>query len=333
MRANLDIHVKARLVCTAALRVHPRSGLWAYRHRPTLNTQPTLGNDSSTMPTPHTKRRRLNDASKTLHKPFKSPFRTPLKPSPQSDLPSSDDPLDPIAPETLTQPPPTKGKSVTSTVPTKPPHAITLLTTPKSTPKATPSRPTPTTTHQKTRTSPAITRELIALRADIQILSQAHTLATSSKDADLNVLAEKWRTASRAAAEELFAGTRDRVNRMGGVGAWREREREQKEWRRKWEAEDRDMEREREIQGKRENGDGEGEKEEFPEFDERDLEGGEGDGEEDAGGKDDDVSELSDGDARVLMCKQSFTMDMMLKTLNIDLKLIGYNKEGQRWDG
>lgn len=30
---------------------------------------------------------------------------------------------------------------------------------------------------------------------------------------------------------------------------------------------------------------------------------------------------------------QSFTMDMMLKTLNIDLKLIGYNKEAQRWDG
>jgi Swi5-dependent recombination DNA repair protein 1 len=31
--------------------------------------------------------------------------------------------------------------------------------------------------------------------------------------------------------------------------------------------------------------------------------------------------------------EQSFTMDMMLKTLNIDLKLIGYNKEAQRWDG
>lgn len=30
---------------------------------------------------------------------------------------------------------------------------------------------------------------------------------------------------------------------------------------------------------------------------------------------------------------QSFTMDMMLKTLNIDLQLIGYNKEAQRWDG
>jgi Swi5-dependent recombination DNA repair protein 1 len=31
--------------------------------------------------------------------------------------------------------------------------------------------------------------------------------------------------------------------------------------------------------------------------------------------------------------QQSFTMDMMLKTLNIDIKLIGYDKEGQRWEG
>jgi hypothetical protein len=31
--------------------------------------------------------------------------------------------------------------------------------------------------------------------------------------------------------------------------------------------------------------------------------------------------------------KQSFTMDMMLKTLNIDLQLIGYSKEAQRWEG
>jgi hypothetical protein len=30
---------------------------------------------------------------------------------------------------------------------------------------------------------------------------------------------------------------------------------------------------------------------------------------------------------------QTFTMDMMLKALNVDLDLIGYNKEAQRWDG
>lgn len=34
----------------------------------------------------------------------------------------------------------------------------------------------------------------------------------------------------------------------------------------------------------------------------------------------------------LIILPQSFTMDMMLKTLNIDLRLIGYDKEGQRWD-
>ena len=28
---------------------------------------------------------------------------------------------------------------------------------------------------------------------------------------------------------------------------------------------------------------------------------------------------------------QGFTMDMMLRSLNIDLELIGFDKEGQRW--
>lgn len=66
---------------------------------------------------------------------------------------------------------------------------------------------------------------------------------TSTTDADLEVLIERWRAASRAAAEELFASTRDRVNRMGGVGAWREREKEQREWRTKWEKEEMEAER------------------------------------------------------------------------------------------
>lgn len=91
------------------------------------------------------------------------------------------------------------------------------------------------------------------LRSDIQILTQAHALATSTKDEDLQVLIDKWRTASRAAAEELFGSTRDRVNRMGGVGAWREREKEAKDRTMKWDIEEREAERER-IEEARDNG-------------------------------------------------------------------------------
>jgi len=91
------------------------------------------------------------------------------------------------------------------------------------------------------------------LRNEIQMLTQAQTLATSTKDDDLVVLVDKWRTASRAAAEELFGSTRDRVNRMGGVGAWKERERESKERQLKWDQEEMEAEREK-MEEAKENG-------------------------------------------------------------------------------
>jgi ribosomal protein L19E len=87
----------------------------------------------------------------------------------------------------------------------------------------------------------------------MQILSQAHTLATSTKDDDLVVLIDRWRTASRAAAEELFATTRDKVNRMGGVGAWKAREQEGKERQQQWDLEVRQAEREK-LEQAREKG-------------------------------------------------------------------------------
>jgi len=90
------------------------------------------------------------------------------------------------------------------------------------------------------------------LRNEIQILTQAHALATSTKDEGLQVLIDRWRTASRAAAEELFGSTRDRVNRMGGVGAWKEREKEAKERTMKWDLEEKQAERDR-MEEAREN--------------------------------------------------------------------------------
>lgn len=43
-------------------------------------------------------------------------------------------------------------------------------------------------------------------------------------------LIAKWKAASREAAEEVFGDVRDRVNRMGGVGAWRAEGRRREEW-------------------------------------------------------------------------------------------------------
>ena len=165
---------------------------------------------------------------------------------------------------------------------------------------------------------------------------------TSTTDADLEVLIERWRAASRAAAEELFASTRDRVNRMGGVGAWREREKEQREWRTKWEKEEMEAER-----GGRGEAEGEEEGEERRESGDREYERDRGEDEQEEKveeGNDDDVSgtglwRLGGREGGWVLClevanvSQSFTMDMMLRTLNIDLGVIGYDRQGQRWIG
>ncbi|KAJ4350927.1 hypothetical protein N0V95_004321 [Ascochyta clinopodiicola] len=272
------------------------------------------------MSTPHAKRRRLNDATTTLKKPFKSPFRTPLRPNIGSDPPSSDPP-DVITPARLTSyttsfttpggaysASPQREVAPATPAPPQPRFSNPITSRPTF---STPSRCAP----KKASSNPSLTRELMQLRNEIQILTQARTLATSTKDEDLQTLIEKWRTASRAAAEELFGSTRDRVNGMGGVGAWKEREKEAKERTMKWDLEEREAEREK-IAEARENGEiGDEAYDKYAEMaDEQ--------GQEE---EEDDVSKAADDD--------SFTMDMMLKTLNIDLELIGYSKEAQRWDG
>lgn len=154
------------------------------------------------------------------------------------------------------------------------------------------------------------------LRNEIQILTQAHALATSTKDEDLQGLIDRWRTASRAAAEELFGSTRDRVNRMGGVGAWKEREKEAKERTMKWDLEEKEAER-KEMEEARESGQLEDEM--YDRYAEM--------ADEQGGMREEEENTLTAAD------DDSFTMDMMLKTLNINLRLIGYNKDAQRWDG
>ncbi|KAF2713915.1 hypothetical protein K504DRAFT_424947 [Pleomassaria siparia CBS 279.74] len=275
--------------------------------------------NATTMSTPQAKRRRLNTATKTLHKPFKSPFRTPLKAA-ATDLIASETPdtaAASIVARDYTSTRPTGGK-VFEPSPIPNPSASRL---PVSTPTRPlhHKRPISTTATPTPKLKPSLTRDTINLRADIQLLTQALSLCTSTKDEDLAVLVDRWRTASRAAAEEVYAGTRDRVNRMGGVGAWKSREKEQMEWRTKWDKEEAEaeMERRKAMEEPGEGDDVGGFRDRYEEYGDADqLKNGSGEQNE-ACGNDDD----------------SFTMDMMLKTLHIDLKLIGYDKEGQRWDG
>lgn len=210
---------------------------------------------------PQAKRRRLNEAAKTLNKPFKSPFRTPLRPNIGSDPPSSDPP-DINTPADVPKAADASalstgnGHSTAAPAPAKRPPSTPATSNPCTAKLALtdPAPPTPSKIiPKKAPSKPALTREIIQLRNDMQILSQAHTLATTTKDDDLVVLIDKWRTVSRAVAEELFATTRDKVNRMGGVGAWKAREKEGKERQLQWDKEEREAERERMVEA-RENG-------------------------------------------------------------------------------
>jgi hypothetical protein len=121
------------------------------------------------------------------------------------------------------------------------------------------------------------------------MLMQAQTLATSTKDDDLVILIDRWRTASRSAAEELFGSTRDRVNRMGGVGAWKEREKESKERQMRWDQEEMEAEREKMEEAKQ---NGEVSEEAYDRYAEMDAERDNGEEEKETfkAGADDDVS-------------------------------------------
>jgi hypothetical protein len=62
------------------------------------------------------------------------------------------------------------------------------------------------------------------VQKNLDTLRQAKQISTSTQDAELEDLIDKWRSASQAVAEELFGTVKERVCRMGGVAAWRETE-------------------------------------------------------------------------------------------------------------
>lgn len=172
---------------------------------------------SYTSPTKPSKRRRLGNASHTLSQPFKSPFKTPLKNRIVSETHV-----------TTTTSSPTKENAKTK-APLSPPFSpqstptITLL--PPSQVRISPSPELLSLQKQHTR----LLNQLSASRSHLETSNQALKIESSNRDIELEALIFKWRAASRAAAEEVFAGARDKVNKMGGMGAMRDRERQSKQ--------------------------------------------------------------------------------------------------------
>ncbi|KZF22065.1 hypothetical protein L228DRAFT_283254 [Xylona heveae TC161] len=152
--------------------------------------------------------------------------------------------------------------------------------------------------------------EIRAARTELETFEQARKIQNGRRDQELEGLALKWKMVSRRAAEEVFEGVQARINRMGGLAAWRDMQKRQHEWK-----------------------------------DAAFIDGAAGEIDESQRdalcaeyGIDINEVEMSRGESRDTLQgdyddnqKEDFTMDMMLKSLNIDLTTIGYDKDLQRW--
>lgn len=184
------------------------------------------------------KRRRAEDATRRLTKPFISPMRTNKQA--ETSLPPAATPSTfKYIPSSLAHTVQLAYPAVKATASFAKPSARKLPTA-----SATPTRrPTPiwrsttsfySSKSKKASTTPeeiSIQKAIISLESqirktknDLDTLKQAQQILSSNVDADLEQLTDKWRLASQAIAEDLFGTVKERVCRMGGVAAWREME-------------------------------------------------------------------------------------------------------------
>ncbi|EME46416.1 hypothetical protein DOTSEDRAFT_51904 [Dothistroma septosporum NZE10] len=289
------------------------------------------------------KRRKLNDAHSKLTKPFISPMRAPkAERAPlQEDSKKGNVIVRPYLPSTLAH---TVRQAQTTIRP--------RLANPASTKPDinTPARPTPARKQQpslwsfkkKDPEAVAIERAITSLEMqikkvqdDLDTLSQAKQLSTTDTDAELEALSEKWRLTSQSLAEELFGEVKERVQRMGGVAAWREMEKRKHDrangmgdFAREGLQEDDDADCEFDSQG-----------EELPEEEQVYRKNMKRQAKQEIMDAADALDEPEvDPHAQKTKVWQedgndddTFTMDMMLRSLNIELSVIGYDKETQKW--
>ncbi|KAM7194487.1 hypothetical protein V8F33_007197 [Rhypophila sp. PSN 637] len=144
----------------------------------------------------------------------------------------------------------------------------------------------------------------------LELVKQAHRIQEKGSIEELIILIEKWKCASRTAAEDLFELIRKRVDDMGGSRAWRDSRRQQQQ--RGWGSGfDEDDGRKKKTTGRRDDEYGDEEQEDVS--DDRDQE------EEEEEGKDDEEEDTG------------FTMAMMLQSLNIDPQQLGWDPTEERW--
>lgn len=184
------------------------------------------------------KRRRVEGAAASLSKPFKSPLRKPqqgivdkgkalndsfIKTKAESQDVDGKDAQKHLTPSAST---PSKPTHLTSSSPALPFPSLQNRKRKPVTNQITPLKksiladPVISELQKEQR---ALQSRLSALRSELDTVQQALRIESSTKDAELEALILKWKTVSQEAAEEVFEGARERVSRMGGMKAWRER--------------------------------------------------------------------------------------------------------------
>ncbi|KIW70302.1 hypothetical protein PV04_02587 [Phialophora macrospora] len=235
------------------------------------------------------KRRKLDQPQPFQNKPFRSPLRTVSKPQEQPTR------VQLQSPETYTsviyQPTPLLNSTASPNTSQNPPASGSILPLGAACIKP--------ADLQKQHT--ALSLRLTQLRQSLENADQALQIEESGQNTELKRLITKWRAAAQEAADELFADARERIDAMGGVGAWRRRANEDSQ---RW------------------NDDA---KESLPQIhakSARDVEYAEECLATDERGLSE--PERDDDD-------NSFTMKMMLHQMNIDLQAIGFDKQLERW--
>lgn len=193
------------------------------------------------------KRRRLNDgasaSASALSRPFKSPLRKEVQEERKEHTTSS-------TTSNVSSIKDEEGASVStnSQIPSR--HSLKSgFSSSKQSNNSSPFQKKPSTaTELRTSSDPeiaalrrkriALQSQLTSLRSELDTAQQALRIESSSRDDELKKLIVKWRGVSQKAADELFESAKDKIERMGGVGAWKERESEQLQRSQMWEDED-----------------------------------------------------------------------------------------------
>jgi len=155
------------------------------------------------------KKRRLNQGTAFLNKPF----RSPLRPTPGSHNEQKSSPDAKLQANT--------NRDLPSPRMTTPSDSIE---TPENLHMTVDSAKVAYKDVQKEYT--ALSLHLKKLSQSLDVAQQALQIEKSDQDIQLQALISKWKAVAQDAAEKLFVDAKERIDQMGGVSAWRLRTQE-----------------------------------------------------------------------------------------------------------